>query len=195
MAAASAASATPINTQACAEPIVHKVALRCKVVATEDDAINEAIAHVTAVLADGRRVHVFVEHAKGSLQRPMTTGQLDAKFHGMADAVIGVARCNALIATCWGVGQATELRMLAARAQARLLAAPVDIHRHPPGFTVTHSARWLVHRASRCLMETAEVHPFEPTSLPRRAAPGNASWPDLDHAVYKITTKFLMNTE
>ena len=94
-AAASAACATPISTQACAEPMVHKVTLRRKVVATVDDAINEASAHVTAVLTDGRPVHVFVEHAVGSLQRPMTTGQLDAKFHDMAEAVIDVARCSA----------------------------------------------------------------------------------------------------
>jgi hypothetical protein len=45
------------------------VALRRKVVATVDDSIDEASADVTAVLKDGRRVHVFVEHAIGSLQR------------------------------------------------------------------------------------------------------------------------------
>ena len=94
--AVSAVSVTPISTPACAEPMVHKVALRRTVVATVDDAIDEASAHVTAALTDGRRVHVFVEHAIGSLQRPMTTGQLDAKFHCVADAVIDVVRCSAL---------------------------------------------------------------------------------------------------
>ena len=44
---------------------------------------------MTAVLNDGRRVHVFVEHAIGSLQNPMTDAQLEAKFHGLADAVLG----------------------------------------------------------------------------------------------------------
>jgi Flp pilus assembly CpaF family ATPase len=48
------------------------VALRRKVVATVDEAIDEASADVTAVLTDGRRVHVFIEHAIGSLQKPMT---------------------------------------------------------------------------------------------------------------------------
>ena len=38
------------------------VALRRKVVATVDDSIDEASADVTAVLKDGRRVHVLVEH-------------------------------------------------------------------------------------------------------------------------------------
>ena len=55
------------------------VALRRKVVATVDDSIDEASADVTAVLADGRRVHVFVEHAIGSLQNPMTDANLGSQ--------------------------------------------------------------------------------------------------------------------
>jgi hypothetical protein len=38
-------------------------ALRRKEVASVNDAIDDALADVTAVLRDGRRVHVFVEHA------------------------------------------------------------------------------------------------------------------------------------
>ncbi len=103
-----------------ADDIVNRpdmVALRRKVVATVDNAIDEASADVTAVLTDGRRVYVFVEHAIGSLQRPMTTAQLEAKFHGMADAVIGNARCSALIAACWSVGELADVRQLAAAAR------------------------------------------------------------------------------
>jgi len=99
-----------------ADDIVNRadmVALRRKVVATVDDAIAEASADVTAVLSDGRRVHVFVEHAIGSLARPMSDAQLEAKFHGMADQVLGAERCNALIAACWGVGGAADVRALA----------------------------------------------------------------------------------
>ena len=88
------------------------VALRRKVVATVDDAIDEASADVTAVLTDGRRVHVFVEHAVGSLANPMTNDQLEGKFHGMVDAVLGAAQCRALIQACWEVGAATDLRAL-----------------------------------------------------------------------------------
>jgi 2-methylcitrate dehydratase PrpD len=99
-----------------ADDIVNRadmVALRRKVAATVDDAIDEASADVTAVLADGRRIHVFVEHAIGSLANPMTDAQLEAKFHGMADAVLGGERCSALIAACWDVGDAADVRALA----------------------------------------------------------------------------------
>jgi len=93
------------------------VALRRKVVATVDDAIDEASADVTAVLLDGRRVHVFVAHAIGSLENPMTDAQLDAKFHGLSDPVLGAAKTTDLIAACWSVSQASDVRALAALTQ------------------------------------------------------------------------------
>ncbi len=54
-----------------------------------DDSIDEAAADVTAVLKDGRREHVFVEHAIGSLERPMTDADLEGKFRTLAEPVIG----------------------------------------------------------------------------------------------------------
>ena len=86
------------------------VALRRKVVATIDDSIGEASADVTAVLKDGRRVHVFVEHAIGSLERPMSDRDLEGKFHTLADPVIGAAKASKLIEACWKVGTAKDVR-------------------------------------------------------------------------------------
>jgi 2-methylcitrate dehydratase PrpD len=102
-----------------ADDIVNRadmVALRRKVVATVDDAIDEAAADVTAILTDGRRIHVRVEHAIGSLANPMTDAQLEAKFRGLAEPVLGADRCGALISACWGVGQASDLRTLVGHA-------------------------------------------------------------------------------
>ncbi|MEH3085935.1 MAG: MmgE/PrpD family protein [Xylophilus ampelinus] len=93
------------------------VALRRKVVATVDDSIDEASADVTAHLVDGSEAHVFVEHAIGSLQRPMTDADLEAKFAGMADAVLGAERCRRLLDACWGLGDASDVRALVALAR------------------------------------------------------------------------------
>ena len=68
------------------------VALRRKVIATVDRSIDEASADVVAVLTDGRREHVFVEHAIGSLQRPMSDADLDAKFESLVAPVLGKPR-------------------------------------------------------------------------------------------------------
>ena len=92
------------------------VALRRKVVATTDDSIAEAAADVTAVMKDGSRKHVFVEHAIGSLERPMTDRDLEGKFHLLADGVIGVAKANALIEACWKLGAAGSVKDLVAKA-------------------------------------------------------------------------------
>jgi 2-methylcitrate dehydratase PrpD len=88
------------------------VALRRKVVAAVDDAIAEESADVTAVLRDGRRVHVFVEHAIGSLQRPMTDAALAAKFATQADPMLGAARTAELIAACRRLGTLADVREL-----------------------------------------------------------------------------------
>jgi 2-methylcitrate dehydratase PrpD len=93
------------------------VALRSKVNATVDRAIDEASVDVTAILKDGRRIHVFVEHAIGSLERPLSDADLEAKFHGLADPVLGAARAKQLIAACWGLGKAADVRALAALAR------------------------------------------------------------------------------
>jgi hypothetical protein len=62
-------------------------------------------------------VHVRVDHAIGSLERPMTDEDLEGKFHGLADPVIGEKRASELIAACWKVGAASDLRALAALAR------------------------------------------------------------------------------
>ena len=88
------------------------VALRRKVVATVDDSIDEASADVTAVLLDGRRVHVFVEHAIGSLKNPMSDTQLEAKFRGMSDPILGVGKTSELILASWAIGEAANVKGL-----------------------------------------------------------------------------------
>jgi 2-methylcitrate dehydratase PrpD len=93
------------------------VALRSKVNATVDPAIDEASVDVTAILKDGRRIHIFVEHAIGSLERPLSDADLETKFHGLADPVIGAQRAKQLIAACWGLGKAADVRGLASLAR------------------------------------------------------------------------------
>ena len=93
------------------------VALRRKVIASVDDAIDEASADVVAVLRDGRREHVFVQHAIGSLQRPMSDAALEAKFHALADPVLGATRTTELVAACRALADSPDVRRLAALAR------------------------------------------------------------------------------
>jgi 2-methylcitrate dehydratase PrpD len=92
-------------------------ALRRKVVATVDDSIAEDAADLVAVLKDGSRIHVRVEHAIGSLERPMSDADLQAKFHALADPMLGRPRVVPLIAACWQLAQLESLSPLTALAR------------------------------------------------------------------------------
>ena len=94
------------------------VATRRKVVATIDDSIDEAAVDAVATLKDGRQVHVFVEHAIGSLERPMSDADLEAKFSGMSDAILGADRTRRLLDACWTLGAAGSVRDIVALASA-----------------------------------------------------------------------------
>jgi 2-methylcitrate dehydratase PrpD len=93
------------------------VALRRKVVATVGPAIDEAAAHLVAHLVDGRREEVRVEHAIGSLERPMSDEDLDAKFESLVAPVLGKPRSDELSRAAWKVGEANDLRGLLALAR------------------------------------------------------------------------------
>jgi len=79
--------------------------------------IDEAAADVSALLRDGRRVHLFVEHAIGSLQRPMSDAALEAKFAAQSEPVLGAAATAGLIAACRRIGALSDVREMLALAR------------------------------------------------------------------------------
>ncbi|MEO7762238.1 MAG: MmgE/PrpD family protein [Casimicrobiaceae bacterium] len=93
------------------------VALRDRVRAVVDDAIDEAGADVTVTCNDGRVLRVVIEHAIGSMENPMTDAALQRKFHGLVDPVLGGARADRLIETCGALGGASGVRALTALAR------------------------------------------------------------------------------
>jgi 2-methylcitrate dehydratase PrpD len=90
------------------------VALRDKVRATVDDSIAEAAVDATAVLVDGRRVHVRVDHAIGSLERPLSDAQLAAKFKSLVVPQLGDAKAAEISAACWRLASLPDVRELTA---------------------------------------------------------------------------------
>ena len=88
------------------------VSLRRKVTAVVDPSIDEASTDMVATLAGGRREHVFIEHAIGSLQRPMTDADLDAKFTSLVAPVLGEARAKSLGRAAWTLGNAADVDAL-----------------------------------------------------------------------------------
>jgi 2-methylcitrate dehydratase PrpD len=92
------------------------VAIRRKVVATVDPTIDEAEVHAVAVMRDGTQKAVHVQHAIGSLQRPLTDGDLERKFTSLAAPVLGERSLAPLIASLWALGHAPDVRDVTALA-------------------------------------------------------------------------------
>lgn len=92
------------------------IALRDKVQAVAEDDIREDEAYVTITLKDGRVLTKHVEHAIGSLARPMSDAQLEAKFRGLAEGRLGRTRTDALISLCRRVDRLPDVGELARAA-------------------------------------------------------------------------------
>jgi 2-methylcitrate dehydratase PrpD len=93
------------------------VALRQKVVATVDDGMDEAAVDITITCTDGRKLHLFVERAIGSMEKPMSNQQLEAKFDGLVVPVLGQQKADALKATSWKLSQLPSMAELLASAK------------------------------------------------------------------------------
>jgi 2-methylcitrate dehydratase PrpD len=93
------------------------IALRDRINATVDTRIAEASVDATIHLKNGTHHHLFLEHAIGSLQRPMTQSLLEQKFHNLVDPVFGAARANSLISESVSVGKLTDVGAIARAAQ------------------------------------------------------------------------------
>jgi 2-methylcitrate dehydratase PrpD len=85
------------------------VALRDKIAATVEQGVHEDQVHVTIRLTGGKVLERFVEHAVGSLDRPMSDSDLEAKFLGLADGILSKAETDKLVRLCWDVGKLKDV--------------------------------------------------------------------------------------
>jgi 2-methylcitrate dehydratase PrpD len=77
--------------------------LRKSVTAEADPGLADDEAYVTVSLADGSVLEHHVEHAIGSVARPMTDSDLERKFLMLADGVLPDSQAQALLRACWAV--------------------------------------------------------------------------------------------
>ncbi|MFN0305015.1 MAG: MmgE/PrpD family protein [Burkholderiales bacterium] len=76
------------------------IGIRDRVTATTNPQFKKDEAHVRLILIDGRVLEHHVDHALGSAERPMRDAELDAKFHDLADGVLGVPAATQLLHAC-----------------------------------------------------------------------------------------------
>lgn len=103
------------------------IALRDRVSVTVDPALHEDQTEVAIRLRGGRVLTRRVEHAIGSLARPLGDDDLERKFRALAGGILPEARVDALLELCW------KLPGLADAAAVARAAVPADRPGHDAG--------------------------------------------------------------
>ena len=78
-------------------------ALRARVKLRGDERIPPTGAAIRIVMADGRILETSLEHCRGSVERPMSEGDLEEKFVGQAMPIIGPKNVSRVIEMCRAV--------------------------------------------------------------------------------------------
>jgi 2-methylcitrate dehydratase PrpD len=79
------------------------IALRNRVDAVAEPSIRNDEAYVEVRLKNGKVLEKHVEHAVGSIQRPMSDKDLEAKFHGLTTDILTAEESERLIGLCWAI--------------------------------------------------------------------------------------------
>jgi len=95
------------------------VALRKCVSLRVDPAIGRTQARVTIRARDGRIFARHIEHALGTLARPMSDADLEAKFRDLAKDLLPSAQAEEIIKLCWQVAELADAGTLPRAAAAR----------------------------------------------------------------------------
>ena len=95
------------------------VALRGKVMPVVVNSVKPEQVDMTVVLVDGRKLNKRIEHAIGSVEKPMTDSMLEAKFSDLADGILPANQVRALMTECWNIEKLSNAAELAKAARAK----------------------------------------------------------------------------
>jgi 2-methylcitrate dehydratase PrpD len=88
------------------------MALRKRVIAEVDHVLPEDAARIRITRQDGEMLECFVEHAIGSLARPMTDANLEDKFRGLVVPILGAPAAARLLEALWALDRAPDVATL-----------------------------------------------------------------------------------
>jgi 2-methylcitrate dehydratase PrpD len=94
------------------------IALRRKIVVHPDPRTGAAACTLLVKLKDGRSLSRHIEHAIGSLEKPMSDAALEAKFTDLADGILPQDQTRRVMDICWAIEKAPDAGALATAASA-----------------------------------------------------------------------------
>jgi 2-methylcitrate dehydratase PrpD len=89
-------------------------ALRQKVTIEIDASIRVDEAHITVTLHDGTTHYHHVDHALGSLERPMSDTNLNQKFIDLVSDILPASQVQQGLEKCWQVNALPDAGVLGA---------------------------------------------------------------------------------
>lgn len=102
------------SDEAVNDPVL--MAVRDRISAAADGAVSESGAVVRVRWKGGRSVEAVVEHASGSLGRPLSDEAIEDKVHALADPLLGAASTREMIEACRNAAQLEDASALAGAA-------------------------------------------------------------------------------
>lgn len=87
--------------------------LRNRVRVVSDASLGKAAAEVFVGFADGTKITQSIKFAIGSAERPLTDHELDKKFNGQAEAILGASACARLRDLAWNLESIPDSNILA----------------------------------------------------------------------------------
>jgi 2-methylcitrate dehydratase PrpD len=110
------AGVTQYSDEAVGDPAV--LALRAKVRVQDDPAIPVGVATVRILMDDGQALEKSVEHARGSLERPLTDAELEEKLKTLAAYGCPGLDVAPLVAAIWSIETLADMREIMRSAVA-----------------------------------------------------------------------------
>jgi 2-methylcitrate dehydratase PrpD len=89
------------------------IAVRDRVSIEASARVRKLEAHVKLRLRNGTVLEKHVEHALGTVERPMSDRDLEDKFRSLADGVLSAAEASRVIELCWRVAELEDAGELA----------------------------------------------------------------------------------
>jgi len=92
------------------------MAVRRRVRAEPDPEIRKTEARIRIVLRDGTTLDKHVEHALGTIERPLSDADIEAKFHGLVEGVLSPTQADTLARLAWDVASLDDAAAIASAA-------------------------------------------------------------------------------
>ncbi len=100
------------------------IALRDRVTAAVEPGMHEDQVRIAIKLKSGKVLEKYVEHAVGSIDRPLSDGDLEAKFRGLVDGILSRGETDKLIGLCRDVGKLKDAGEVARASVPAAVARP-----------------------------------------------------------------------